>query len=89
MSHHTTTGRSKKVRILIGAGAAFLLAGMVLHWNAEPLARKSISPNISTIDETHKETIHKVGDNMFWIGLALFVVGSFAWVNQTEEENKG
>ena len=89
MSSNIKNGRSKKIRILIGARAAFLLAGMVLHWNAEPLARKSMSPNISTIDETHKDTIHRVGDNIFWIGLALFVVGSFAWVSQTEEESKG
>ena len=61
------------------------MIGLLLHWNANPLAKKFISPNISTIDEAHKESIHKSGDNVFWLGLALVVVGSFAWVNQKEE----
>ena len=89
MNSDTTTHRAKKVRILIGAGAALLLVGLILHWNAEPLARKSLAPNMSTLDETHKETVHRVGDNIFWMGLALFAIGSFAWVNHTEEKQEG
>jgi dipeptide/tripeptide permease len=86
MSSDITTRQSKKIRILIATGAAVVLAGLVLHWNAKPLARKPVSPNVSTIDESYKERIQHLGDNIFWVGLALIVVGSFAWVNQTEEK---
>jgi len=80
------TSRDNRVRIVLLVGAVFLLVSLTLHWNAKQMARQTVSVGVTTIDKAQKETVHRIADNLYWTGLALVGVSTFAWVSQTEED---
>jgi hypothetical protein len=89
MNSESAAHMSKKIRTLVGFGAAILLAGIALHWAAEPLGKEVISRSehgvVSMIDENRVNSIQFVGDKISWLGLGLIVTGALGWVNRCYE----